>query len=50
MWAALRDGFAAADVEVGLIIDTVRDLGVGSESRARSPSSRRPTPRSSDWG
>jgi adenosine deaminase len=27
MWAALRDGFAAADVEVGLIIDTVRDLG-----------------------
>jgi aminodeoxyfutalosine deaminase len=27
MWAALRDGFADADAEVGLIVDTVRDLG-----------------------
>jgi adenosine deaminase len=27
MWAALRDGFAETEVEVGLIVDTVRDLG-----------------------
>jgi aminodeoxyfutalosine deaminase len=33
MWAALRDGFAAADVGVGLIIDTVRDLGAGAAPR-----------------
>jgi aminodeoxyfutalosine deaminase len=33
MWAALRDGLAAADVEVGLIIDTVRDLGPDAAPR-----------------
>jgi adenosine deaminase len=33
MWAALRDGFAEAEVEVGLIIDTVRDLGPDAAPR-----------------
>jgi aminodeoxyfutalosine deaminase len=33
MWAALRGGLAAADVEVGLIIDTVRDLGPDAAPR-----------------
>lgn len=33
MWTALRDGLADADVDIGVIVDTVRDLGADAARR-----------------